>query len=139
MIAEPPIEFRICNVWPILSLVCLTTYDRLLRTKLLRKTRAFFIFSLSIMSFTTSLVAVAVRASTGTSGLISLTLAIDRKEGRKSYPHCDIQWASSTTIIDMLICDNWLRNVVLDNLSGETYRNLQRPLVQRSITLRRSV
>ncbi len=50
------------------------------------------------MSSRTSGVAVAVRATIGTSGNRSLRTASDRYSGRNWCPHIDMQCASSTAI-----------------------------------------
>ena len=57
--------------------------------------------------FTTSGVAVAVNARIGTPGRSSRISAIFRYAGRKSYPHCDIQWLSSTVIMQIFIYAIW--------------------------------
>ena len=84
------------------------------------------------MSVTTSGVAVAVKARKGALGIIFLIFLIFRYDGLKSYPHCEIQWASSITIRRMFSDFKSLQNLSLDNLYGDTYKNLHLELISLS-------
>ena len=72
-------------------------------------------------------VAVAVSASTGASGFTFLISDIARYDGRKSYPHWLMQWASSTVMKLTFMCFSLMRNCSVDSLSGDTYNKVTPP------------
>ena len=62
--------------------------------------------------------AVAVSAITGTSGKRSLTWLRRAYSGLKSWPHCEMQWASSMAMSDTRNCCDQL-SMSLSSFSGE--------------------
>ena len=72
-------------------------------------------------------VAVAVSARTGASGFIFLISDIARYDGLKSYPHWQIQWASSTVMKLTVMWLSLLRNNSDDSLSGDIYNKVTPP------------
>ena len=87
-------------------------------------------WSFSCISSTTWGVAVAVKANTGTSGNKVLMSAIFIYEGLKSYPHWEMQWASSTTNRETFIAFTLDRKRSFERRSGEMYKNLYLPNMQ---------
>src|SRR5829696_8289997 len=65
------------------------------RSKLCTTTRGRFSNRRSTTSSRVALSAVAVKASVWTSPRLERARAISRYSGRKSWPHCETQWASS--------------------------------------------
>src|SRR4030095_5722934 len=80
------------------ELVLCALNERFGRKKDFVKTLALNIFNFRQISSRMNGVAEAVSASTGTPGSSARISAIRRYGGLKSYPHCEIQCASSTAI-----------------------------------------
>jgi len=81
-----------------------------------------------MMSRRTRSVAVAVNAATvGRAGRPAMNSPMPRYDERKSCPHCDTQWASSTATseIGTRVAKLWNRSV--SSRSGATYSSLMSP------------
>ena len=76
------------------------------------------------MSLTTAVVAVAVRAKKVALGKVYRSDLIAKYSGLKSYPHCDIQCASSMAIRSTGSSNNKSLNAEVCIRSGETYKIL---------------